>query len=120
MVFWVTFAWGYVPEFLLSLRSRSTIGAQDAGSMPLIVLVQQAAATGAFVVAYVGLFGVLSRQQLWFWLGLGMLITGSLLRRHCFRMLGTSFTAGVVVVPGQAVVERGAYRWVRHPSYTAG
>jgi protein-S-isoprenylcysteine O-methyltransferase Ste14 len=25
----------------------------------------------------------------------------------------------VQVEPGQEVVERGAYRWVRHPSYTA-
>lgn len=30
------------------------------------------------------------------------------------------FTAVVIVVPGQQVVERGAYRWVRHPSYSAG
>ena len=45
---------------------------------------------------------------------------GSLLRRHCFRMLGQSFTAAVVVVQNQAIVERGAYRWIRHPSYTGG
>ena len=35
-------------------------------------------------------------------------------------MLGPSFTAVVVVIPGQQIVERGAYRWVRHPSYSAG
>jgi protein-S-isoprenylcysteine O-methyltransferase Ste14 len=47
------------------------------------------------------------------------MVAGSLLRRHCFRMLGSSFTAVVVVAPGQQMVERGAYRWVRHPSYSA-
>ena len=48
------------------------------------------------------------------------MLAGSLLRRHCFRMLGSSFTGAVVVSPEQTVVERGAYRYVRHPSYTAG
>ena len=35
-------------------------------------------------------------------------------------MLGDSFTGAVRVQAGQAVIERGAYRYVRHPSYTAG
>src|SRR5829696_5289565 len=48
------------------------------------------------------------------------LVAGSLLRRHCFRMLGESFTGAVQVRAEQTVVQRGAYRWVRHPSYTAG
>src|SRR5207244_11386939 len=52
--------------------------------------------------------------------GIGCLVAGGLLRRHCFRMLGDSFTYDVRVATGQRVVERGAYRYVRHPSYTAG
>jgi protein-S-isoprenylcysteine O-methyltransferase Ste14 len=52
--------------------------------------------------------------------GLVVLVAGSLLRRHCWRMLGTSFTGDVQVHPDQAIVSRGAYKWVRHPSYTAG
>ena len=51
---------------------------------------------------------------------LALLVLGSLLRRHCFRMLGDSFTGAVRVQAGQEVIERGAYRYVRHPSYTAG
>jgi protein-S-isoprenylcysteine O-methyltransferase Ste14 len=35
-------------------------------------------------------------------------------------MLGSSFTGAVIVRSDQGVVERGAYRYVRHPSYTAG
>jgi protein-S-isoprenylcysteine O-methyltransferase Ste14 len=52
--------------------------------------------------------------------GVALMVVGRLLRRHCFRMLGKNFTGAVVVTPDQSVVERGAYRWVRHPSYTAG
>jgi protein-S-isoprenylcysteine O-methyltransferase Ste14 len=55
-----------------------------------------------------------------FWLGVAAMIAGGLLRRHCRRMLGSSFTGAVVVKPEQTVVNRGAYRLVRHPSYTAG
>jgi protein-S-isoprenylcysteine O-methyltransferase Ste14 len=44
-----------------------------------------------------------------FWIGLMTMIAGSLLRRHCWRMLGGSFTGAVIVTPDQSVVERGAY-----------
>jgi protein-S-isoprenylcysteine O-methyltransferase Ste14 len=52
--------------------------------------------------------------------GIACLIAGGLLRRHCFAMLGSRFTYVVQAAPDQAVVERGAYKYVRHPSYTAG
>ena len=55
-----------------------------------------------------------------FWVGLVTIIGGSLLRRHCWRILGASFTGAVIVRPDQVVVDRGAYHYVRHPSYTAG
>ena len=42
-----------------------------------------------------------------------------LLLNRC-SMLGTSFTYDVRVRDGQAVIEHGAYRYVRHPSYAAG
>jgi protein-S-isoprenylcysteine O-methyltransferase Ste14 len=44
----------------------------------------------------------------------------SVLRRHCWRMLGASFSGAVIVRPDQMVVDRGTYRYVRHPSYAAG
>src|SRR5439155_24903313 len=55
-----------------------------------------------------------------FWLGNGLLIGGSLLRRHCWRILGEYFTGDVRARADQPVIDRGAYRWVRHPSYTGG
>ncbi len=35
-------------------------------------------------------------------------------------MLGKHFTGDVKASPDQPVVDRGIYRWVRHPSYTGG
>ncbi|HKD44563.1 MAG TPA: isoprenylcysteine carboxylmethyltransferase family protein [Candidatus Angelobacter sp.] len=119
LVFSAVFIWAYAPEFILNRRSRKLPSSQDGGSLRLATLVQIPATAAAFVVALAGKFGALERQRLWFWVGVGSMVVGGLLRRHCFRMLGPSFTAVVVVAPGQQVVERGAYRWVRHPSYTA-
>ena len=55
-----------------------------------------------------------------FWLGLGLMLAGSWLRRHCFRLLGRDFTLEVRASATQTVVDRGAYAWVRHPAYSAG
>jgi protein-S-isoprenylcysteine O-methyltransferase Ste14 len=52
--------------------------------------------------------------------GVVTIIAGSLLRRHCWRLLGASFTGDVRVRPDQRIVTEGAYRFLRHPSYTAG
>jgi protein-S-isoprenylcysteine O-methyltransferase Ste14 len=119
LLFWAVFIWSYAPEFVLNRRARPLLGPQDAGSFRFVVIVQMTAMTAAFAIAFAGRFGGLKQQRLWFWIGLAAMAGGSLLRRHCFRMLGKSFTAAVVVAPDQAVIERGAYRWVRHPSYTA-
>jgi protein-S-isoprenylcysteine O-methyltransferase Ste14 len=122
VVYWGLFLWAYAPEFALNQRTRKlkVKSTQDAGSLQFVILVQAGAMILAYVIAFAGRFAALPQQRLWFGVGLGMMVAGSLLRRHCFRMLGQSFTAVVVVTAGQTVVERGAYRWVRHPSYTAG
>jgi len=54
-----------------------------------------------------------------FWTGVILIGVGTVLRRHFFTMLGTHFRPVVSVLPEQPVIERGAYRWIRHPSYLA-
>ena len=119
IVYFALFFLVYLPEAILNRRSRKLKTTQDAGSFALVMGVQALAAAAAYAVAFATRFGALDHQRFWFWVGIGTMIAGRLLRRHCFRMLGSSFTAVVIVVPGQQVVERGAYRWIRHPSYTA-
>lgn len=124
VVFWAVVLWAFVPEFALTTRARrrtAEAASPDAGSLRLIVFALGAANSVALPLALVealqfppslrlGLFG----------LGLGSLVAGSVLRRHCWRMLGGYFTADVVAQVGQPVIERGAYGWVRHPSYSGG
>src|SRR4029077_5162934 len=44
--------------------------------------------------------------------------SGCVHRQWSIFTLGRFFTADVRLRPGQTVVERGPYRWVRHPSYS--
>jgi len=82
------------------------------------------AATGgitlAFVIAWFWRSAEMEHATAAYILGIVSLLSGGFLRRHCFRQLGASFTFDVRVAPAQAIVDTGAYRFVRHPSYTAG
>ncbi|MGH6647343.1 methyltransferase family protein [Aquabacterium sp.] len=54
----------------------------------------------------------------YFWAGLALIVTGMLLRMHCWRVLGEFFTPTVTIAKEHKVVDKGAYKWVRHPSYS--
>ena len=51
-------------------------------------------------------------------LGLALILLGLAIRWAAILVLGGSFTVNVSVAPGQRVIRRGPYRYVRHPSYT--
>ena len=121
LVFWAVFLWAFAPEFRVVVpRNGASTSAQDAGSKRLIIAGQGVSALAAFWIAGAVRSATLPHRVWLFWLGLAVLAGGSLLRRHCRRMLGMSFTGAVIVRGDQEVVERGIYRYVRHPSYTAG
>jgi protein-S-isoprenylcysteine O-methyltransferase Ste14 len=119
--FLAVFFWAFAPEFrIFSRRTEPSTSPQDAGSKRLIAVVQGLAMFAAFSIAARVPSARLPHRFWLFWAGLAAIIGASLLRRHCWRMLGASFTGAVIVRPDQVVVDRGAYHYVRHPSYTAG
>jgi len=120
-VFWVIFVATFLPEWSLALRQRklARTAPQDAGSRRIIMIGNTVGAWCAFAVAFLWRAGAIAHEQVAFWTGVALLVGGAALRRHCFRMLGGSFTGSVLVRPGQEIVRRGAYRRIRHPSYTA-
>ena len=121
LALFLVMVWAYGREFFLTIRTgKGAAGRQDAGSLFVALSAQWFAMSAAFAIAFTMPFGALAYRRFWFCCGLALLVAGSLLRQHCFRMLGRSFTAAVVVVKEQTIVERGAYRWIRHPSYTGG
>jgi protein-S-isoprenylcysteine O-methyltransferase Ste14 len=120
-IFWAVFLFAYLPEFKIIARSRPARGATaDRGSTQLIMLAGWIGMMGAFIVADIPAFVIQWRPRILFTAGLALLVSGSLLRRYCWRMLGKYFTGDVRAAEDQPVIENGAYRWVRHPSYTGG
>ena len=122
--FWAIFVWAFWPEFGILRRARKSVrsgDSLDAGSCRVIMLGMQIASLVAFPLAWVR---ALRFPKSWdvavLTAGLVLLIAGSLLRRHCWRMLGGSFTGDVQAHAGQRIVGEGAYRFLRHPSYSAG
>jgi protein-S-isoprenylcysteine O-methyltransferase Ste14 len=121
LVFWVVFFWAFWPEFAIVRSAKRNQTASDSKSLQVIILGQSIAFFASFPLAWVpSLQFPPADRFVVFYFGVAMLIAGSLLRRHCWRMLGSSFTGDVRARSDQRVVDRGAYRFLRHPAYTAG
>lgn len=124
MVFWVGYVWAfYVSEWKMIRMSKTmtpSTGTPPQDSLRWLTSLALAAQLLAFAIAFwpPAQFPITGIETL-FWLGIILLIAGSLLRRHCFRMLGENFTIDVRASANQPIVERGAYAVVRHPGYTA-
>lgn len=94
-------------------------GERDPSYRPL-VMGQQIVISIAVLLAFIApRLTIRAHRELVFFTGLVVLVAASLFRRHCFRLLGTDFRGDVTVRPDQPIVERGAYRYLRHPSYLA-
>lgn len=120
-VFWPIFLWAYIPEFRIVARAKREQTATDSRSLQVITAGQGIAFFAAFPLAWVPALRIAPHHEvLVFAIGVALIVAGSLLRRHCWRMLGAAFTGDVRARADQEVVTRGAYRFLRHPSYTAG
>jgi protein-S-isoprenylcysteine O-methyltransferase Ste14 len=114
-------AW-IVLEIVLSIRDvirRKGRAADDRGTR-LVITIGFAIAYAAAILASLAL-----RNQAGWMLGGWHLVTGEIIawaglaiRIWSIVVLGRSFRLTVEVDSDQAIVDRGPYRWVRHPSYT--
>jgi len=122
LAFWPLFLLVFVPEVRLEHRARADAQqhrAQDKGSVRIIPILGRASFWLALAAAiFVSTATISPGRDGAFTIGVLSLAAGALLRHHCFRMLGPSFRGTVSVQPDQTIVQRGAYRWIRHPSYT--
>ncbi|CAL1710560.1 unnamed protein product [Somion occarium] len=60
------------------------------------------------------------RITLSFLLGFLLVISGTMLRIFCYRILGPNFTFELTLRPDHDLITSGPYSVVRHPSYTGG
>jgi protein-S-isoprenylcysteine O-methyltransferase Ste14 len=120
LLFWAVLIWAYTPEWRVIRRADRSGTATDARSLQVILVGMQLASLVIFPLAWVHAFQFHTMRTLLFYVGVAVIVIGSLLRRHCMRMLGESFTGDVRATPDQQIITRGAYALLRHPSYAAG
>lgn len=91
----------------------------DRGSLVVVIGSVAVGVLGAFVVAGHAPAAAISPGR-WpvFVVGLVLMWGGIVIRQWAIIVLGRFFTVDVRVQSGQVVVDRGPYRWVRHPAYS--
>jgi protein-S-isoprenylcysteine O-methyltransferase Ste14 len=120
IAFWTLFGLFMLGEYASRFRSRFNRGGRRAERWSLLVVVACVAAgmLGGFELAnWDGASMGAGRWPL-FVLGLVLMAAGLCLRQWAITVLGRFFTVDVRVQSDQTVVDRGPYRWVRHPSYS--
>ena len=110
---------GSLLEVLLLRRPGDVGGDADRRAKRLVI----AAVWFGLVLAFVLVKNVPALRvgaDTWATLFLGVAIAclGTILRAWSILTLGTFFRRDVMVQTGQAVIRKGPYRWLRHPSYT--
>ena len=124
LVFWGAYVWSFLPEWKVvrgGVEGAKSADSKDGGSIRVLLGGMWIALMLGFFLSFVKA-GSFSRdaQLPVFVIGVALMILGSLLRRWCFRTLGQYFTGDVKASADQPVIRTGPYRFVRHPSYTAG
>jgi protein-S-isoprenylcysteine O-methyltransferase Ste14 len=120
IAFWGLFGLFAVGEYAIRFRSGFNRGGKRAERWSLLVVI--AAAVGGMLggLELVHWHAALVGAAQWplFVAGLVLMATGVVLRQWATFVLGRFFTVDVRIHPNQTVVDRGPYRWVRHPAYT--
>jgi protein-S-isoprenylcysteine O-methyltransferase Ste14 len=120
-IFYVVYALWLFSELVIggiiprSRRRGAPIIYEDKSSRSLIALSTFLSLTIAFLFASSGIASLPTGA---FYIGIGLMIAGILLRQWSIAVLGRYFSRTVGVQEGQVVVDRGPYRLVRHPAYT--
>ncbi|MEJ2148250.1 MAG: isoprenylcysteine carboxylmethyltransferase family protein [Chloroflexota bacterium] len=110
-----------VPEIVGTFlqRSRAAANRQDRGSYGVVMGSIGIGFAGAFLsAAWLPQLAITANRYLIFWLGIALMLAGIALRWYAIAVLGRSFTRDVVTREGQALVQTGPYRVIRHPAYS--
>jgi len=124
LVFWAVYVWSFLPEMKVvrgGVEGARSADSKDGGSIRILLGGMWIALMLGFLLSFAkaGSFPRGAQVPV-FVIGVSLIIIGSLLRRWCFRTLGQYFTGDVKASVDQPVIRTGPYRFVRHPSYTAG
>jgi protein-S-isoprenylcysteine O-methyltransferase len=103
----------------LLLRSRDNVArGADRGSLVLLWTTIVLAIFAAIQVEVRHPGPLPGPVSAWVAAGLALLLAGLALRWTAILTLRGAFTVDVAIAHGQRLVERGPYRWMRHPAYS--
>jgi protein-S-isoprenylcysteine O-methyltransferase Ste14 len=121
VVFFVVLGIFAALEVSIRIRSELNRGGErvDRGSVFVVVAAIVVGVGGGISLAgKVRGAGIHDGRWALFVAGVVVMVGGIAIRQWSVASLGRFFTVEVRVHENQTVVERGPYRWVRHPSYT--
>jgi protein-S-isoprenylcysteine O-methyltransferase Ste14 len=120
IAFWTLFGLFALGEYALRFRSRFNKSGTRTERWSLLVVVACVVGgmLGGIELADWNAVSIGAGNWPLFVLGLVLMAAGLCLRQWAILVLGRLFTVDVRVHSNQVVVERGPYRWVRHPSYS--
>ena len=116
----LTFVAFLIAEVSIRIRGGAvrTGSSEDRGSIVAVVAgIAAGGAAAGWLAARVPAWEIPGKWVL-FLCGLGLMWAGVLLRQWAVWALGRFFTVTVRVDEDHRVIDRGPFRWVRHPSYT--
>lgn len=122
---WILFAaymiW-WVPEMIYSIIHRAGINAKRVYDGHSTAVLIASIWVGVFLAQNFMYrepqFSISWQPELVFALGILLMILGVAFRWYAIQILGKFFTVQIATHPEQVVVEKGPYRFIRHPSYT--
>src|SRR6266436_6259159 len=120
-VFWTAFAMWIAPEIIASIFKRSATSSQtrDRGSLVLIAVLWWVGIASGFALSFLlPQTAIHWERTSLFFAGIFLMIAGTVFRWYSARLLGKYFTFDVATQGGQALIESGPYRYIRHPSYS--
>ncbi len=121
LIFWVACALWILPEAIAGIvkRSGDSSRARDKGSLGLIVVLWWLGIALDFAFSFfLPQTAIAWERNQVFFVGIGLMLAGVALRWYSASVLGKYFTFDVAIQSGQAVIEAGPYKYVRHPSYS--
>jgi protein-S-isoprenylcysteine O-methyltransferase Ste14 len=121
VVFYALFVTFLVLEFRIRIRSRLNPEgtAADRQSFGVVYVMFTVGLAAGFILTANAHWAAIHVAR-WpiFVAGVVLMAAGIAIRQWAVALLGRYFTTNVRVHTGQAVIDTGPYRWVRHPSYT--
>jgi protein-S-isoprenylcysteine O-methyltransferase Ste14 len=120
VAFWTVLGLFVLGENAMRFRTRRNRGGRRAERWSLAVVVVCVVVGVVAGIQLASWSGGSVGAAAWplFIVGLVLMAAGLTIRQWAILTLGPFFTVDVRIHPNQTVVDRGPYRWVRHPSYS--